>query len=571
MQNKKYNIIEFLILDDFEFIVNAIKQIYQREPSQSEIDEYLYNLRTGLSDKVNLLRLLRKSSEGIKNSPNIKGLFLFGALNRAKKFPFIGFFLKPLFYLMHVPLLINKSERNSLSSSETLAFTKDQITFIKDKINGLESESSVLNFEFAENKQKLVDLYLQIGRISRYNKRLENVLKNDISDMHEDQEELSSLLKNHLEISEKNEEMLHTLKRKIQDADNLYVKVQEMENLRAKVAGIDSLLEISYKNEEMLHALKDKIQEADNLYVKVQEMENLRTKVTEIDSLSEEIKEKIIQLDKFSHNNLEQLDDYENQLKSLSQHYHNNVEDLTHNLNKKIIRNQQLYEQIFSDYSKVVHDLNFLRNDSEKKFQTLSQRTEFIRKEILYEFKYSNKTEKQDDSIEIVNKRKYERKKKDIKINVGCGHLPLRGYLNIDKRKLPNVDIVTDALNLPFEKESISELFSAHLIEHFPEEELKRLVLPYWYSLIKKGGILKLTFPDFDTMAKKYIEEDYPFGKFREVIFGAQDYDGDFHFNLFTKESISSLLYGIGFREVDVPVVGILNGDCYEMGVVAKK
>jgi len=148
--------------------------------------------------------------------------------------------------------------------------------------------------------------------------------------------------------------------------------------------------------------------------------------------------------------------------------------------------------------------------------------------------------------------------------------LPLRGYLNIDKRKLQNVDIVTDALNLPFEKESISELYSAHLVEHFPKEEFKSAVLPYWHSLIKKGGTLKLAFPDFETMAKKYIEGDYPFEKFRKVIFGAQDYDGDFHFNMFTKETISALLYDIGFEKVDIPVTGRINGECYEMVVVAK-
>jgi predicted SAM-dependent methyltransferase len=465
MPNNKYNIIEFLILDDYEFVVNAIKKIYKREPSQSEIDEYLYNLRTRQCNKINLLRLLIKSHEAVKNPPVVKGSFLFGALNRARKLPFVGILFKPLFYLIHIPVLINQTERNNL-------FFRENLRLLHDKIIEKDSFLSQLNSEFSENKQKLFDLYLHIGRISRYNKRLEKLIEKDINEIQKNREQYINLL----------EELKQNINTKIEHNQELY----------------EQLL----KNREQ---------------------------------------------------------------------YINLLEESKQNINTKIELNQELYEQLLRDHSQVVHDLNFLKNDSNQKFQNLSDRAEFIREELLYEFKYAGRKRKKKAKIEIVNKKKFQQIKKDIKINVGCGHLPLEGYLNIDKRRLPNVDIVTDALNLPFDKSSITELYSSHLAEHFPEEEFKRVVLPYWHSLIKNDGILKLTFPDFETMAQKYIEKDYPFEKFRKVIFGAQDYDGDYHFNMYTKETISTLLYDIGFKKVEIPVVGRLNGDCYEMAIVATK
>lgn len=465
---EKFNIIEFLVLDDYEFVTHAIKQIYNREPLTSEIDEHLYNLKSGQTNKISILRLLTKSSEGIKNSTYVKGVFLYAAINRARKLPLIGILFKPFFYLIHVPVLVNKTERDRSS------FNEDS-SFVKDKLHGLESV-------FVDNKQKLVDLYLHIGRISRYNKRLENTLSKDIANIQINGKQLSTTL----------------------------------ETLTDRLSRFDA----------KIGALETHIKKIDNL---------------------------------------------KNEIQSLKHQYSDRFEGLKEELNAKTIKNHELFEQLLHDHNKIVHDIDSIQNDSAQKYQTLSQRTEFIREELLYEFRYADRTEKKKDKIEIINKKKYQEIKKNIKINVGCGHLPLEGYLNIDQRRLPNVDIVTDALNLPFDKESISELYSAHLIEHFPEEKFKRVILPYWYSLIKKGGFLKLAFPDFETMAKKYIKEDYPFEKFRKVIFGVQDYDGDYHFNMFTKETISTFLYEIGFKKVDIPVTGRRNGDCYEMMVNAQK
>ena len=156
----------------------------------------------------------------------------------------------------------------------------------------------------------------------------------------------------------------------------------------------------------------------------------------------------------------------------------------------------------------------------------------------------------------------------DLRLNLGCGHIPLPGYLNVDRRELPGVDIVAEIDNLPFEAGSVSEIHSAHLVEHFPLEAFRRRVLPYWHGLLKPGGVLRAVTPDAAAMIFASAQGTYPFDEFREVVFGAQDYDGDYHYNLFTPDTLRNLLAETGFSDIEVPASGRRNGKCYEFEIV---
>ena len=87
-----------------------------------------------------------------------------------------------------------------------------------------------------------------------------------------------------------------------------------------------------------------------------------------------------------------------------------------------------------------------------------------------------------------------------IRVNLGCGELPVPGYLNVDRRALPGVDIVADVLKLPFAKGSLSEIMSAHLVEHFRERQLRDQILPYWKSLLNQDGMIRIICPDWADM-----------------------------------------------------------------------
>lgn len=227
-----------------------------------------------------------------------------------------------------------------------------------------------------------------------------------------------------------------------------------------------------------------------------------------------------------------------------------------------------------SSFAHTSRELTRNNKDLHKYVAELGDRMEFIRREILFECRYQGDQgtrEKSRIEPKIINEKKLARMGDEIHINMGCGHVPIDGYLNLDMRELPGIDVVGDVSDMPFAPDSLSELLSSHLIEHFPQEELERTLLPYWYSLLKPGGTFRALLPDWETMITKFAEGSIPFDDLREVTFGAQDYDGDFHFNMFSQESLRAALQTAGFKEVSFPVTGRANGKCLEMEVIAVK
>lgn len=147
----------------------------------------------------------------------------------------------------------------------------------------------------------------------------------------------------------------------------------------------------------------------------------------------------------------------------------------------------------------------------------------------------------------------------------------LADYLNVDGRELPGVDVIADATHLPFEANELLEIHSAHLVEHFSSHMMERVVLPYWFSLLKSGGTLTTVAPDGAAMLTAVNSGDMPFDDFREVLFGGQEYEGDFHYNLITPESWSDNLNAAGFVKIKVEYAGKRNGKCFEFKISAEK
>jgi SAM-dependent methyltransferase len=202
----------------------------------------------------------------------------------------------------------------------------------------------------------------------------------------------------------------------------------------------------------------------------------------------------------------------------------------------------------------------------------VDQRGEFIRREMLFELRHGG----HDKGVSSVPETRVITPEKlaaadDIRLNLGCGHIPIEGYLNVDGRPLDGVDIVAEAGDLPFEPGTVAAIHSAHMLEHFPVEELRRRLLPYWFGLLRPGGVFSAVVPDAETMIDEYAAGRFPFDDLRLVTFGDQEYDGDFHFNMFSKASICEMLETAGFADVRVGEAGRRNGTCYEMEVAARR
>ncbi len=197
-------------------------------------------------------------------------------------------------------------------------------------------------------------------------------------------------------------------------------------------------------------------------------------------------------------------------------------------------------------------------------------RLEFTRNELMYELRYGSRGPGGAAGARIEPRIIAPKRVADadeIRLNLGCGHIPLEGFLNVDSRELVGVDVLADVHHLPFATDSIDQIHSAHLLEHFPIEELRRSLLPYWVSLLRPGGLFTAIVPDAEAMISEFVGGRMSFEELRLVTFGQQEYDQDFHFNMFSRVSICELLQQAGLHQVRIVESGRRNGVCYEMEV----
>jgi predicted SAM-dependent methyltransferase len=227
-----------------------------------------------------------------------------------------------------------------------------------------------------------------------------------------------------------------------------------------------------------------------------------------------------------------------------------------------------------SESRQLVNDLGKGLRDHHGSIDYLMGRVEFIRREMMFELRHGAKPPRSEaDALEVqpkvVSTEKLSAARAGrLRLNLGCGHICLDGFLNVDRRELPGVDIVADATGIPIESGVVDEIFSAHMLEHFPQEQLRRELLPYWKTLLKPHGIFRAVVPDAEAMIREYGKGNMPYADLREVTFGAQDYDGDFHFNMFTPAHLSDLLVEAGFSDVRVIEAGRRNGKCFEFEIL---
>jgi hypothetical protein len=90
-------------------------------------------------------------------------------------------------------------------------------------------------------------------------------------------------------------------------------------------------------------------------------------------------------------------------------------------------------------------------------------------------------------------------------------------------------------------------------------------------SLIRPGGSFRAVLPDAGAMLSGFADGSVRYEDLREVLFGGQEYEGDFHFNMYTTETLSRILSDAGLVEVKVEAEGRPNGACLEMQLSARR
>lgn len=180
------------------------------------------------------------------------------------------------------------------------------------------------------------------------------------------------------------------------------------------------------------------------------------------------------------------------------------------------------------------------------------------------------------------------------KIHIGCGTIYLDGYINMDlqlphhhlaaarpdlveinitttdnyykndvtrtdieTRRLQNKEVVVDMFGkaecMPFDFNSLDEVRSVQLFEHFSFDEGKAL-LAYWYALLRKCGKVHIDIPDLVGTAEGISSAETATDQqwYTRLMFGSQRNEHNFHKAMYSKETIAQLLDEVGFHDIKI-------------------
>lgn len=166
-----------------------------------------------------------------------------------------------------------------------------------------------------------------------------------------------------------------------------------------------------------------------------------------------------------------------------------------------------------------------------------------------------------------------------VKLHVGCGQRYLDGYINIDfppeehtVQQDSVADVLMDVRDLRMGPESVEEVRSHHVFEHFARPEACAL-LASWISWLVPGGLIRIETPDFSRSAMVALL--HPDRRHRSVairhIFGSNEAPWAVHLDGWSAARLREVMESFGLSRLrvrrsswhgthNVEIVGILVG-----------
>ncbi|GIV44034.1 MAG: hypothetical protein KatS3mg035_1157 [Bacteroidia bacterium] len=137
-----------------------------------------------------------------------------------------------------------------------------------------------------------------------------------------------------------------------------------------------------------------------------------------------------------------------------------------------------------------------------------------------------------------------------MKLHLGCGYKPLKGFVNVDIRQETPCDVVDDVSKLTnFENNSADLIYACHVLEHFGRNEYKE-VLKRWADVLKSGGVLRISVPDLQKVSELHHTKKYPLKKLIGFLYGGQNYKENYHYIGFDFDMLKEDLEELGFCDV---------------------
>ena len=138
----------------------------------------------------------------------------------------------------------------------------------------------------------------------------------------------------------------------------------------------------------------------------------------------------------------------------------------------------------------------------------------------------------------------------ELRLHLGCGKIDHPGFVNIDALPRRHVHYVQAVDRLGrFRDGSVDLVYACHVLEHFSHLRVPE-VLREWGRVLKPGGRLCLSVPDFDRLLDIYNATGNDVDSILNPLMGGQEYAYNYHRIIFTRDYLTRLLLQAGFSRV---------------------
>jgi predicted SAM-dependent methyltransferase len=138
-----------------------------------------------------------------------------------------------------------------------------------------------------------------------------------------------------------------------------------------------------------------------------------------------------------------------------------------------------------------------------------------------------------------------------VLVHIGCGEKNFPGFINVDAQPFAHIHIVTDNISRlsDFGDGTVDLVYMCHILEHIKKNKLAN-VLSEMKRILKDGGILRLSVPDFDSLIEVYNASGKDINKIDQQLMGGQGHKYNIHYTVFNYQRLWELLKNAGFGEV---------------------
>lgn len=143
------------------------------------------------------------------------------------------------------------------------------------------------------------------------------------------------------------------------------------------------------------------------------------------------------------------------------------------------------------------------------------------------------------------------------KLHLGCGEKYLDGYINIDYSQKEHTvmsiraDIYQDIKTLKYKENSIDEIRSHHLFEHFSRVDALKFLMT-WQKWLKTGGKLVIETPDYRACSSAYLRAATQKRRMEigRHVFGSHEASWAYHYDFWDELKFRFVLGRTGFKNI---------------------